>query len=1094
MDIAHVDTLRALAQEAQEKHQGMKDFLCDKKDEPEFVEWARQWRKKIEHLYYRGMCKIKAKQSAVSHLHQEPKVRISGTCTAKSCALKVKGTIETVETTTAAGLPDAIDAVIRHLDKRSEGKASPLTYAIGSTSLTRYELRYAILDSKALIPSNDPMTFEPNPAYPQELQPRLRGRAANRAQVLTMAAKLDPDALLDDFHSIDRGAPIVDGTGVVLSGNGRVMAILHAISEFPKSYEVYKDHLLQAAPNYGLKAGKMAAPVLVRELVSKVDRRNFVEEANASTTIAASAVEIARSDATKITPAMLNYLVVSESQSVEDALRSASNQSFITAFLGKLSANERAGVADAMGKINQDGIRRITMAIFVSVFPGDSGLRLAEKFFEATDVNVKIIFNGIIGALGKLAQSEALCRSGERNPGLGIGDDLARAVVAYSDIKKTPGMTADKYINQAQMFERQLDKFQEKVLMELDIRARSGKKVTALLRAYADIVLASPPPQQGALIPGVELSKDQAFQEAIKRSNEPETASMFQKGHVLAFGKNSFNVPPEIVAGMDHLINQTAYTGREHSMGICKGKGDSLVSGVTCKGTKCSVHIHPCTGPKIGDFHTHPTVQVWGNSRLPGDVAIIPSGADLKNTIHGGFSCVGSPVTNKINCWSYKPGAKGLHCPKKRAWGYITPEVPGGLQSALKKNNSLCDNTNDVFDFTIIDRKEEDHGAGNTEGTKGTKEAEEIKPPHIWPPTPRETQGRLFQKHPAPAWCPNMEVAAKEIDKAVRAIGTARNRLDTLRGKLEPTLNICHGQSQMFQGDKPMVLQKQMLLTKELRAKLPALYSQENVSDPMVMVKFFTPDANWTWYGIEFDGKDIFYGYVVGFDQELGYFSLKELESGRGKTGLLIERDKWFEPKKLSEVKKIEHAGEFHQDNKKPWANAQGVDEYGNYKVIVGGEGWPSNAIDRSAMIAKAPELASVMYWIMVESSFEPEDDVHILGRKLLSINDAASSAVKDVQLHQDVADMYKDDPLMKTIHMQICPCILPLLSDKAKKSKLPVCDTDQRAKREECIYQLKAANKDNGCKPEGDGSKRCPSPFAVCTASVGCRVKRKTG
>ena len=200
------------------------------------------------------------------------------------------------------------------------------------------------------------------------------------------------------------------------------------------------------------------------------------------------------------------------------------------------------------------------------------------------------------------------------------------------------------------------------------------------------------------------------------------------------------------------------------------------------------------------------------------------------------------------------------------------------------------------------------------------KETEEIKPPYIWPPTSKETQGRLFQKKPQtpPKWCPNMEIAAKEIDKAVRAIGTARNRLDTLRGKLEPTLNICHGQGQMFQGDKPMILQKQMLLTKELRSKLPALYSQENV------------------------------------------------------------------------------------------------------------------------------------------------------------------------------ADMYKDDPLMKTIHMQICPCILPLLSDKTNKQKLPVCNADQRAKREECIYQMKAANKDNGCKPEGDGSKRCPSPFAVCTASVGCRVGRK--
>jgi hypothetical protein len=40
-------------------------------------------------------------------------------------------------------------------------------------------------------------------------------------------------------------------------------------------------------------------------------------------------------------------------------------------------------------------------------------------------------------------------------------------------------------------------------------------------------------------------------------------------------------------------------------------------------------------------------------------------------------------------------------------------------------------------------------------------------------------------------------------------------------------------------------------LTKALLKTLPALYSQEDIADPMVMCKFFTPDAGWTWYAIE---------------------------------------------------------------------------------------------------------------------------------------------------------------------------------------------------------------------------------------------------
>lgn len=98
------------------------------------------------------------------------------------------------------------------------------------------------------------------------------------------------------------------------------------------------------------------------------------------------------------------------------------------------------------------------------------------------------------------------------------------------------------------------------------------------------------------------------------------------------------------------------------------------------------------------------------------------------------------------------------------------------------------------------------------------------------------------------------------------------------------------------------------LLPPELAATLPALYSQEAVEDPMVMLKLFTPDAGWTWYATEYDPDErLFFGLVVGFEAELGYFSLDELEEARGPLGLKIERDLWFKPKKLSEVRGDEH-------------------------------------------------------------------------------------------------------------------------------------------------------------------------------------------
>ena len=93
------------------------------------------------------------------------------------------------------------------------------------------------------------------------------------------------------------------------------------------------------------------------------------------------------------------------------------------------------------------------------------------------------------------------------------------------------------------------------------------------------------------------------------------------------------------------------------------------------------------------------------------------------------------------------------------------------------------------------------------------------------------------------------------------------------------------------------------LLTKEIRKRLPPLYTNEDNPDPVVQVKFFTPWSNWTWFATEFDGEDTFFGLVKGLDTELGYFSLAELEQVRGPWGLKIERDMYFDPKPLSEVK-----------------------------------------------------------------------------------------------------------------------------------------------------------------------------------------------
>jgi hypothetical protein len=98
------------------------------------------------------------------------------------------------------------------------------------------------------------------------------------------------------------------------------------------------------------------------------------------------------------------------------------------------------------------------------------------------------------------------------------------------------------------------------------------------------------------------------------------------------------------------------------------------------------------------------------------------------------------------------------------------------------------------------------------------------------------------------------------------------------------------------------------LMTEELQRTFPKI-GQTDGTDAKVIAVYFTPDSNWTWYATEYDPEErVFFGLVKGFETELGYFSLDELESVRGPAGLPIERDLYFKSVPLSEIKQTLNA------------------------------------------------------------------------------------------------------------------------------------------------------------------------------------------
>jgi Protein of unknown function (DUF2958) len=110
------------------------------------------------------------------------------------------------------------------------------------------------------------------------------------------------------------------------------------------------------------------------------------------------------------------------------------------------------------------------------------------------------------------------------------------------------------------------------------------------------------------------------------------------------------------------------------------------------------------------------------------------------------------------------------------------------------------------------------------------------------------------------------------------------------------------------------------LLPELLKERMPPLYSQDHERDPLVVVKYFDPVGSWTWYATEGSPVDddgyrdtdkptvdyLLFGLVVGFEPELGDFSLHELKTAkeglRGLSALPIERDIYFRPRRLSEI------------------------------------------------------------------------------------------------------------------------------------------------------------------------------------------------
>lgn len=95
------------------------------------------------------------------------------------------------------------------------------------------------------------------------------------------------------------------------------------------------------------------------------------------------------------------------------------------------------------------------------------------------------------------------------------------------------------------------------------------------------------------------------------------------------------------------------------------------------------------------------------------------------------------------------------------------------------------------------------------------------------------------------------------------------------------------------------------LMPREIAGTVPVLYATEEDDDPIARARLFSCLSGWTWLVTEYDPEsgDAF-GLVRGFEEEWGYFSIREMEELNRSRGFnVIERDLYFEPKPVSEAR-----------------------------------------------------------------------------------------------------------------------------------------------------------------------------------------------
>ena len=372
-----------------------------------------------------------------------------------------------------------------------------------STNDAGFDATYKIVPAGDITASHD-MNYAVNDLYPAEYQPRDRNRPQMRGQVEKMTKGMKPE-LLAESQFVNEGAPVVNNSGVVLNGNGRVMAVQKAYKGLTdahkKSAKAYKDYLVSIAPSLGIapeKVQSMAHPVLVRQAADDADTSAIINSTEGGAKLGGA--EQAKADADRLKLSTLEQFV----DNGTGEFMNPSNREFRRAAASDVFSDaEGNSVFNDKGDLSPTGAFRIRNAIFAKAYNDNY---LLTQLSEATDNNSKNIMNAMIAAAPEVAKVNEGIKNVTLYPDYDISDVITKTAKTIMSLRNE-GKPLSFHLQETDLFSQGESEAERLVLEFIERNKFKSRTIADMYKGACDRIFAVGSPKQSKLFDSKEAPR-----------------------------------------------------------------------------------------------------------------------------------------------------------------------------------------------------------------------------------------------------------------------------------------------------------------------------------------------------------------------------------------------------------------------------------------------------------------------------------------------------------------------------------------------------------------------------------------------------------